>query len=239
MFIDFEYQPLIEDYNKDGSLKLESILKILENAGNRHSDTCGDNILTGSNNGVTWVLTDWYVEIDSYPKYGDKIVARTWSQNPDSIFGCSRDFEFYANDNLCIKGTTYWVLFDLTKGRPAKITPELIGKYQPENKSVFAEKMIKKLAVPENFSSEIEIKPRRNDIDFNNHVHNLVYVDYAMEALPQDVYEAHNFKSIRINYKTAVKSESKIIARYAFEDNKHIVCIYDEAGELKTTIFLQ
>lgn len=239
MFIDFEYEPLIEDFNKDGTMKLEAVLKILENAGNKHSDSCGDNILAGSNNGVTWVLTDWYVEAESFPKYGDKIVARTWSQNPDSIFGCPRDFEFYANDKLCIKGTTHWVLFDLNKGRPAKIEQELISKYQPENVSVFTEKKITKINLPETFTSEVEIKPRRNDIDFNDHVHNLVYVDYAMEALPEEIYKAHDYKSIRINYKTAVKSESKIVAKYAFFEEKHTVCIYDDSGELKTIILIQ
>lgn len=236
MFVDFEYNPLIEDFNKDGSLKLESILKILENSGNKHSDQCGDNILTGSNNGVTWVLTDWYVEVENNPKYGDKIVAKTWSQNPDSLFGCPRDFEFYANDKLCIKGTTYWVLFDLTKGRPSKITPELIGKYQPENKSVFTEKKITKLSIPEVFDSEVVIKPRRNDIDFNGHVHNLVYVDYAMEALPEAIYTDHSFKSIRINYKSAITDISDITVKYAFVDGIHKVCIFDIKGDLKTVV---
>lgn len=236
MFVNFEYNPLIEDFNKDGTLKLESILKILENAGNKHSDSCGDNILTGSNNGVTWVLTDWYVELESCPKYGDKIVAKTWSQNPDSLFGCPRDFELYANDKLCAKGTTYWVLFDLNRGRPAKITPELISKYAPEAVSVFSEKKITKLALPESFTSETIIKPRRNDIDFNGHVHNLVYLDYAMEVLPQEVYNSHSFKSIRINYKSAITDISDITAKYAYVDDTHTVCIYDNTGDIKTII---
>lgn len=236
MFVDFEYNPLIEDFNKDGSLKLESVLKILENSGNKHSDKSGDYILEGSNNGVTWVLTDWYVEVESFPKYGDKILARTWSQNPDSLFGCPRDFELYANDKLCIKGTTYWVLFDLNRGRPAKITPELISKYNPEEKSVFEEKKITKLSIPENFTSEVIIKPRRNDIDFNGHVHNLVYIDYAMEAIPEEVYKAHLFKSIRINYKSAITDISDITVKYAYVDDTHKVCIYDNKGDVKTII---
>lgn len=236
MFIDFEYQPLIEDFNKDGSLKLESVLKILENAGNRHSDSCGDNILAGSNNGVTWILSDWYIEIESMPKYGDKLLARTWSQNPSSLFVCPRDFEFYSNDKLCIKGTTQWVLFDLTKGRPAKITPELIGRYQPEDKMVFADKKITKPEIPENFTNEIIIKPRRNDMDFNGHVHNLVYLDYAMEALPEDVYSSHNFSSIRINYKSSVTTPCDLKVKYASQNGSNIVCIYDDKDELKTYI---
>ena len=131
------------------------------------------------------------------------------------------------------------MLFDLNKGRPAKIDESLILKYQPEAKQVFCDKKITKIAVPETFTSEVEIKPRRNDIDFNNHVHNLVYIDYAMEALPTEIDKAQNFKSIRINYRTAVTGESKIIAKYAFFEEKHTVCIYDDSGELKTIILIQ
>ena len=54
MIVEASYIPVIEDYNKDGTLKLSAILKILENAGNCHSDSVGDNVLTGSNNGKAW-----------------------------------------------------------------------------------------------------------------------------------------------------------------------------------------
>ena len=63
MFVDFNYQPIIEDFNKNGTLKLEAILKVLENSGNVHSDTAGDNNLVRSQNRIAWVLTDWKIQI--------------------------------------------------------------------------------------------------------------------------------------------------------------------------------
>lgn len=238
MFVKFEYEPLIEDFHSNGDMKLESILKILENSGNRHSDTAGDNILKGSSSGSAWILTDWYVEIDSCPKYGDKIYAITWSLGVSSLFGTSRDFELYCNEKLCVKGTTRWVNYDIKAGRPAKITEELISKYQPETKSVFADAKLSKISIPESFDTEISITPRRNDIDFNHHVHNLVYVDYAMEAIPEEVYQNHNFKSIRITYKTGVKNGEKINVKAKSIEKNHVVCIYGEDNSLKTLIEL-
>ena len=106
MIIDFEYQPVLEDYKKNGDMKLGSILKILENSGNKHSDRAGDAILEGSNSGVAWVLTDWMIELIKYPKYGDKILARTWSEPVKQPLVCTRDFEMYCNGELTVKGTT-------------------------------------------------------------------------------------------------------------------------------------
>jgi len=236
MFVDFDYEPLIEDFYSNGEMKIETILKILENSGNRHSDLAGDHILEGSSNGVAWILTDWYVELDSFPKYGSKIKARTWSQGATSIFGTSRDFELYCDGEVCGKGTTRWVLYNIQSMRPNKIENDLIEKYGPESKSVFAESKLPKIPVPEQFENEIVLLPRRNDIDFNHHVHNLVYVDYAMEVLPEDVFSKHKFKKIRINYKSAVKEGDEIVVKYAAVENAHVICIFGKDGSLRTSI---
>lgn len=237
MFVELNYEPLLEDFYNNGDLKIEAILKILENSGNHHSDAAGDHILKGSSDGTAWILTDWYVEIESFPKYGDKIRSVTWSQGATSMFSTSRDFELYKNGELCAKGTTRWIHFDLNQNRPSKITPELLAKYEPEQKSVFADSKLPKIEIPQTFTNEITLKPRRNDIDFNHHVHNLIYVDYAMEVLPEEVYAAHNFKKIRITYKNAVKEGEEICIKYAcVTETHHVAFIYGTDNSLKTMI---
>lgn len=238
MIVDFEYVPLIEDFNSNGTLKLEAILKILENSGNKHSDLSGDGILQACNNGTSWVLTDWYVKIDFYPKYSDKIVAKTWSEGFSSPFGTNRDFELYCNDKLCAKGTTKWFLLDINSLRPVKITKELLEKYKPEDKCVFEEKKLPKIQEQETFVNEVTLKTRRCDIDFNNHVHNLVYLDYAMEVISEEAYNKHNFEQVRISYKSAVKKDEEVSLKYSVIDKTHTVLIYSKE-ELKALVELK
>ena len=242
MFVDFNYEPILEDFYSDGSLKIEAILKILENAGNRHSDLAGDQILEKSFNGTAWILTDWYVDIEKNPKYGEKILAKTWSQGPTGAFTTSREFELYSSGTKVARGTTNWVLFDLEKGRPAKVTEDIVKKYGPEKVSVFDNPKLPKIEIPESFEKEITLRPRRNDIDFNHHVHNLVYVDYAMEVLPEEIFQNHDFKKIRITYKNAVKEGEELTVKYAKTGSdaevSHTVCIYDKEGNLKTLVEL-
>ena len=236
MTVDFEYQPLLEDYKKNGDMLLGSILKILENSGNKHSDAAGDAILEGSSNGKAWVLTDWYIELIAYPKYGDKILARTWSEPVNHPLICTRDFEMYCNGELTVKGMTKWILLDLEKGRPCKITQEIIDKYQPEDKQTFPGSKLDRIVTPESFDKETAISIRRSDIDFNDHVHNLTYLDYALEGLPQEIYDKRDFKKLRISYKMAVKSGEEIICKYKNNEGHHICCIYGKSGDLKTQI---
>lgn len=236
MIVEFEYPTVLEDYYGDGLLKVEALFKILENAGNKHSDTVGDSIIAGSNAGYAWVLTDWYVEIDTYPKYGDTLKSCTWSNGAYSLFTTMRHFELYANGTCCARGTSRWIVLDLKTNRPKKIDADLLKQYEPEEKLVFSDNKLPKLHQVETSLLQTMLQPRRNDIDFNNHVHNLVYIDYAMEALPKEVYQSHNFKSVRIAYKTQVREGETMHVTYSFVDNTHVVHIYGEDHELKTVV---
>ena len=236
MFVDLPYQPMIEDFNKDGELRIESILKLFENAGNAHSDKAGDSIINRKNDGQAWVLTDWLVKIDTFPKYGDKIFARTWCEPVTQIFGTARDFELYVNDKVVGIGTTRWISLNLATGRPEKIDTKLIDMYSTEDKFTFTGAKLPRLAIPQTFDSETQIPLRRCDIDIYNHVHNLTYLDYAMEALPEQIYANHNFKNVRISYKSAVVQGEEIVCKYAAIENSNMICIYSKDGTLKTQI---
>ncbi|MBO7136007.1 MAG: hypothetical protein J6V73_05210, partial [Spirochaetaceae bacterium] len=87
-------------------------------------------------------------------------------------------------------------------------------------------------------SLEKTVEIRRSDIDFNDHVHNLVYLDYAMQALPEEVYKSAKFQSLRVTYKTAVTSGGSVRCKYAQIEDKHIVFIYNEEDQLCTMIQL-
>lgn len=145
------------------------------------------------------------------------------------------NYEFYCDDKVTVKATTKWLVVDLATNRLQKIDSSFQETYKPEDKQNFDPKL-PKLVKPENFTNEVEIAVRRSDIDYNDHVHNLTYLDYAFEVLPEDVYIKNEYKSLRISYKQAVKPGEKIVCKYAFVDNKHICCIFDDKQELKTQI---
>lgn len=234
------YKPFIEDFTTKGSLSLNAILKIFENTSNGHSEIAGDKIFNyEAGRTHAWILTDWYIEIISYPVYGEELKAETWLQDSNSPLISIRNFILYKNNQVCVKGTTKWVLIDLKTERLCKLEKDLIDKYQPENKTVFEDSKFLKLNVPQNFEFEVTVRLRRSDYDFNNHIHNLVYLDYAFEVIPEKLYKEMNFKSLRINYKSAVKTGTEVIGKYAEVENKKIVCIYDVQEDLKSMIIFE
>ena len=83
---------------------------------------------------------------------------------------------------------------------------------------------------------EITYKVQRRDIDMNRHVHNLYYLDFAYEALPEEIYERSEFNNIEIFYKKEIKYGEIINCYYSFEDNKHIVTIKSEDNSILHSI---
>ena len=79
---------------------------------------------------------------------------------------------------------------------------KIIEKYQCETKKVFKEDYTLKLKEPTTIIRKQEYKAQRRDIDINKHIHNLYYLDYAYEVLPEEVYEAPECNNIEIMYKT-------------------------------------
>ncbi|MCR4735876.1 MAG: hypothetical protein K5829_12825 [Treponema sp.] len=237
MIFSEEYKTVIEDFDKNGKLNLAGILRIFENLGNRHSDLAGDSVFKYDGNSNAWVLTEWQIEVDDFPLYSDKIKVETWSEGLKSPLVANRNYAMYKNGQLCVKGTTRWVLFDIKAQRLCKIEKELLDKYQPEDKSIFENSKLEKIPIPESFEVEKNIQMRRSDIDFNNHVHNLTYLDYALETLPEEEYKKE-YKKLRITYKTAIKNGDEIKGRYAEIEGKKILLICDTSDNVKALISL-
>lgn len=238
MIFETGFEPYLEDYDRNGNLTLQAMIKMLENAGNRHSDFAKDSVIKGSAAGKAWILTDWKVRVDLYPKYGQKLQVQTWIEKLNSPFGSTRDFAFLADGKICAKAVSKWVLLDTESKRLAKIEPGLVESYKPEEKSVFDSSRLEKISLPEEFDGSKEIPLRRSDIDFNNHVHNLCYLDFTFEALPKERYVSSLYKSLRISYKTALTEGDKAVCKYRIVNGGDTMAIFNARGELCCAILL-
>lgn len=121
---------------------------MLENAGNRHSDFAKDSVIEGSTAGKAWILTDWKVSVEFYPKYAQKLQVQTWIEKLNSPFGSIRDFVLLADGKVCAKAVSKWVLFDMKSKRLAKIEPILVESYKSEEKTVFENSRFEKISLP-------------------------------------------------------------------------------------------
>ena len=82
-----------------------------------------------------------------------------------------------------------------------------------------------RLRAPAAFDGEKTLPLRRSDIDFNGHVHNTKYLDFALEALP-DTVPRDAFTGFRMVYPKAVKDVEAVTLKYRLSDGNPFVCVY-------------
>lgn len=222
----------LKDIGKDNKLKNRALLEILENVASYHSDQVGYGANDIEKTKLSWILLDWKLEVIKRPQYGQVLKVNTWGKGMKKFF-TYRDYEVLdENNNICAIATSKWALMDMEQGKMSRITEEVINRYHPEEKSVFSEKSLDKIEIPTEFTSSIKYKVIRKDIDLNQHMHNLYYLDLAYEALPKEVYETRPFDHVRITYKKEIKIDDVINCKYANKNGKHIIVIESEDAKI-------
>lgn len=173
------------------------------------------------------MLLDWKIKIIKRPKYNDEIKAETWSRKIERLYAY-RDFQLKDKEgNIIAIGTSRWIFVDTDRRRPVRLTEDIANLYESEfDKNVFEEEMEDIKCEDYLFKKEYYIQ--RRDIDLNEHMHNLSYLDMAYEILPEDIYKNKIFDNVRIIYKKEIIYGERVECYYTEENNKYIITAKSE-----------
>ena len=233
----------LKDINEDLTITDKGILELFENVSSHHSDMVGYGVLNRKENGFTWILSDWNVKVIRRPKYGDELWVNTWARYINGELKKAytyRDFEILdENGDACVIATSKWAVINTETRRIIHIDDNIMAKYEMENKSVFEEQELERLKEPSEFDHTVEYGVKSSDVDFIGHVHNLNYIDLAYNTLPENVYNSRPFDEFRISYKKEIKTGEKIQCKYTRENDRHIICLYDEQDKLHSIITMR
>lgn len=233
----YEYKTHIKynEIDENNKLSDRGLINILSEAASKHSEEVGYGLNDIEKTGYTWMLLFWKVKFFKRPRWSTELTVKTWARDFNKISSW-RDFEVYdLNGEQIAIATTEWVLIDAKKGGIGRITDELIGSYGIVQKSVFEEDIVGKLKEDENMQEITKYTATRRDIDSNHHVNNVMYLDIAYEALPDDV-DIDNFENVEIYYKKQTKFKETVNLYYSNNNNVHTVCIKGEDGKSLHTI---
>lgn len=220
----------IDDFDAEGFMLPSAVLKVLENAADHHSASVTDEPVDGSMHGVAWILAEWRVEFVRTPRYDDCITAETWISEGSAAAHSNR--EFLLTDEcggVLVKAAAKLTLFDLKANRIIKTDRAALERYQPEGRAVFSEKA-RRLLPAESFDGEAALPLRRSDIDYNGHVHNTVYLDFALNVLPEEAARSAAVSGVRIAYKRPLRLCDNTAIKFGKTEGVWNVCIYGSDG---------
>ena len=230
----------LEDYGRNGRLEERAILRVLEDISCYHSDSVGYGARNIQDRKLAWLLLEWRVKIHSPMRYGESYRVTTWSRGVCSPCTTLRDFEIFDEEgNLYVSASSKWTPVNAVDKKLIRVTDELLAAYGTEEKSAFAEGELTRLREPKEYMHEMPYRVYRKEIDLNGHLHNLCYLDIALEALPETVYAERDFREIRITYRKEIRSDERdIVCKYKAEDGVHTVGVYGPDGKLRAIVSL-
>jgi len=148
---------------------------------------------------LMWVLSRLRWQMEVMPAWQDEIKIETWPTTRTSGIRAHRDFRIFgANGTEIGQASTIWLLLAKKTRRPVRI-PNFIEDYQSPGLNDDLLKGNDLAEVKEHqFSKEFEV--RASDLDPNQHVNNVCYVEWALDTLPIEISQSHRVSDLDINF---------------------------------------
>lgn len=210
------------------------LLRIFEDIATMHGTAVNDGLWDTADR---WVLLCYQVRVHRRPKLGEKLTVKSWNRDMKGVTSC-REFEVYDEaGELTVTAISNWVRIDGATGKLQRLTKELFEQYGSEpERGNFPSPWIAKLREAEGYASEYRCTVERYFIDTNDHLNNVHYMDLALCALPQEVFDGGEYDNFTIYYRKAAYCGETLLCRYAPQESGSTVSICDESGEVRTLI---
>lgn len=191
----------IHSYDVDIARKvtMEGLLKYFQEAAWNHAEHLGLGYSHLRRRSQVWMLSRMMVVVDSYPEWGQSVVACTWPRGSKSLLAL-RDFELLdSKGHRLVGATSGWLVFNLQSRRPQRVEP-ILGSIQtfPGRRAIGCE--AEKLPAAQNPSVPTILKVKYSDLDLNDHVNNATYARWILDSYPVDFHRTHRVRSLTINF---------------------------------------
>lgn len=216
----------IYDTDFNNKIKISSIFNYMQEAATNHADNLNLGCEELLDKELFWALSRVKIDVLDFPKFGDEIKIETWPKGTEKLFAL-RDFKIYNSQNQIIaKATSAWLIIDSEKLRPRrpKLFTENIGDFK--NDHALSE-VLGKISECEKKEFIFEKRVGYSDIDINQHMNNVKYVELITDSFSQATFKEHQIKSMQVNFLSECKFGNEIqVFKGELENNSN--CYYVE-----------
>ncbi|RMH69946.1 MAG: hypothetical protein D6675_11185 [Gemmatimonadetes bacterium] len=160
----------------------------------------------------TWVLSRLHVQMERYPQWKELLTVETWPSGANRLYGI-RDFRIRDKTGTLLgRATTAWAMFNLETRRPVRIPPQVED----------AAETFRGRAIDDSFPKLPQLNQvdhhrvftvRHSDLDVNQHVNHVSYIDWAMEAVPPLIWEYHQLRAVEVHFRAECFYGDRVISQ--------------------------
>jgi acyl-ACP thioesterase len=175
-----------------------------------HAAALGVGVVDLFDRGLTWVLSRLHVKFARYPRWGESVTLRTWPSAQQPLYAL-REFVLSDAEGPAVTATTSWIVLDLKTKRPARLTDHF--PLYPLRPARAVADDFPPLPAPARDDVVREFPVFFSDLDINRHVTSTVYIQRALEAVPEEVLFHARPSSIEANFRAEAFYGDGIVAR--------------------------
>lgn len=206
---------------------------LLQEAASEHAARLGVGFAELSAQGLAWILTGWRIEVARRPAWREEVVVETWP-SARTERTADRDFLLLSpTGEVLARGTSAWMVLDLTRRRPVRLPGTLADLALPEVPRAL-EGGCGRPAWPGGDASAVEVAARRADLDANDHVRNTAYLDWLAEGVPEALFSRAQVRTLEVSFRAEARAGARVVVETVEEEGPAGVALHQRVVEVST-----
>jgi len=204
----------VRSYETDpqGRLQVPILCQHLQEAATAHAAILGVAVESLIDSGVAWVLSRLHLAMNRWPAAEEHILVETWPEAASRLF-TERRFEVVDSSKRRIgSASTLWLVLDLERRRPVRLPPQVAERLH-EHELADEPRRFGDLVAPAPAEIELGFTVRRSDLDLAGHVNNTSYIEWAIEAVPDEVWSTADLTALEIHFLSECHHGQRVVSR--------------------------
>ncbi len=203
----------VRSYETDmnGCATIKTICNYMQNSGFNHALALQRAGGITSDPAIAYFLTRQRVHVYRYPRWKEEITLVSWL-DPRVKGYAVREFEVSDRDgNIIVCATNSALFYNLNERKVVRLAEDHFRIPDPERPRALDDPF-DPLPRMSNPGYRSEIMPRMLEIDMYRHVNNGVYVEWALETLPAELWDGWMLVDHEINFRREVNPGETVIS---------------------------
>ncbi|GAB3895512.1 acyl-[acyl-carrier-protein] thioesterase [Spirosoma agri] len=207
-----------------GRLSVPALMNLMQESANRNAIEYGIGINDLARQGYGWMLMRFRLRMHTYPRYGQTIQVMTYPTSVEKYF-IHRDFRVLADDGtLLADAVSIWLVFSMDKRAMVPLPDFIRALSLPPGIDP-----LPKLALKPDFQNKPFAPTHENEvtvgwfsIDQNQHVNNVSYVEWLLDAVDSNTLQTRELAEIDLVYRTESHWKDRLLIRSVSESDDTI-----------------
>ncbi len=206
---------------------LPTLCNYMQEAAGINADNLGWGIRTLQDEGLTWMLSRLTMNVSRYVPWGETVTVRTWPSGMKGRLIAKRCFQGFDEKGAeLFRASSEWLYVDMKAQKIAKLPESFADLVPPGTPGFELPDIGGKFAHLPQVDGSVDILTRHSDLDFNDHVNNVHYIEWMLEGdggghagrvtLPGE---------IDIVFRQAAKAGEALVSEYCAADGRTLHAI--------------